>query len=104
MKQVLNGGQVTIDAEEDIVPVEINSTGDYVAVGRTTFFFKLISGTIQTTVGAVIDVGDFTHETHSVADDKWFHTASPSLTKTVTDEFHGNIRAKGSSGVVSIVW
>lgn len=104
MAQVLNGGQVTITTEEDIIPVDVGPDGDYIASGRNVFMFELVSGSVQMGVGAVIDVGDFTHASRSTAGEKWVHTASPSIDLTISSGHYGNIRAKGSTGVVKVTW
>lgn len=98
---VFNGSQITIDDEDDIIPVEYVN-GELKAVGRTVFFFELISGSVKMGVGQAIDDG-FTNTDHSTAGDRWFHTASPDLNRTIPD-FNGNIRASGTSGVVKIYW
>lgn len=102
--QVLNGGRVTISTEVDLIPVEYNSDGTLVAAGRNVFTFELVSGSVQMGVGAAIDGGGFTHVTRSTAGEKWLHTASPDLTRTISTSFYGNIRAKGSSGIVKVTW
>lgn len=104
MTQVLNGSTVTISTEDDIIPVVKGDDGQYHAAGRDVFTFELVSGSVQMGVGNEIDEGSFVHATRSTAGEKWVHTASPDLTRSIADGFHGNIRAKGSSGVVKITW
>lgn len=100
-QQVFNGKTITIDSDEDIIPVYYDDSGEVKAAGRTDFWFVLISGSVRTTVGASLDESP-ADTPWSTAGDKWFHTASPSL-NTLEDGFYGNLRADGS-GVVRVLW
>lgn len=92
MIQVVNGSLVTTDAtDQEIVPMVLGADGEMKPAGRDVFGFELVSGSVEMGVGVPIDDGDFNHATHSTVGDKWFHTASPSL----TEDHIGNIRGKG---------
>lgn len=92
MIQAVNGSLVTTDAtDQEIVPMEIDADGEMSPAGRDIFGFEWVSGSVQMGVGVPIDDGDFVHAAHTAAGDKWFHTASPSL----TENHPGNIRGKG---------
>lgn len=92
MIQVVNGSLVTTNGtDQEIVPMVLGDDGEMKPAGRDVFGFEWVSGSVQMGVGVPIDDGDFVHAAHSTSGDKWFHTASPSL----TEDHPGNIRGKG---------
>ena len=92
MIQVLNGGLITTDAtEKTIVPMEYNTDGTLVPAGRNTFCFEIVTGSVQTSVGAEIDVDAYVHATETTAGTKWLLTATPQL----QEGGYKNIRGKG---------
>lgn len=103
MIKVLNGGTVSSKAsEEDVVPMRITDQGEYVPAGRHTFFFVLLTGSVQTSVGVSITSCTLAGQTFDIwqtAGDKWFHTASPDL----QDNSTSNIKSKGV-GTYKIFW
>lgn len=49
-QQVFNGKTITIDTDEDIIPVYYDDSGEVKVAGRTDFWFVLISGSVRTTL------------------------------------------------------
>lgn len=111
MIKVLNGSLVTTTAtEEAIVPYYIDEDGNHKVAGRHTFFFELVSGSVQTLVGdspTSPTLDGNTAQTHSTVGDKWFHTASPEgpdgANTNIADASKRNIRAKGAA-TFNIFW
>ncbi len=101
MIQVLNGGLVTsVAGEETLVPSVPKEDSGFQAAGRHTFFFILVSGSVQMSVGASTSPGaGYTQSTYSTAGDKWFVTAAPEMLENGLR----NIRIKGA-GTFNIFW